>query len=386
MKKNILIFAHDSSLYGASLSLITILNYLSQDESFDVMVLLPYGGLLEQKLKNIKIRYKIISFPKCFTKQSNNGIKFYKVILNYYIKEYKIMPILKAIARQFKPDVIYTNTSVISVGYKLAGKLQIPHIWHIREFGNINSSGRYIPLRTLIAHKIRNSYTSIFTTSLLRDHWIKSQKEKYKVVYNGFEQVSKNNTLNRIPNDTYKFGLLGMLIPIKGQDIAIKGFAQFFKHYKNSELHFYGNKGDENYYDILKNLAQESGCSENIYFHPYNSDINLIYKNINVLLNCSVSEGFGRTLVEAMIRGIPVIANSSSGGPREIIDDGVNGLLYTNTPDSLKEKMNLLSSTQGLYAKISNNAIIKAHKEFSEEKYVHRIRSILINATEKSRV
>ena len=47
-KYRILIFAHDASLYGASLSLLTLLEWIvKNDERFEIMVLLPYKGMME---------------------------------------------------------------------------------------------------------------------------------------------------------------------------------------------------------------------------------------------------------------------------------------------------------------------------------------------------
>ena len=60
LQKRILIFAHDSSLYGASLSLLTILEDIVTDKAFDILLVLPYGGIIEERLiaRNIKYRPK----------------------------------------------------------------------------------------------------------------------------------------------------------------------------------------------------------------------------------------------------------------------------------------------------------------------------------------
>ncbi|HEY9769103.1 MAG TPA: glycosyltransferase family 4 protein [Coleofasciculaceae cyanobacterium] len=50
------------------------------------------------------------------------------------------------------------------------------------------------------------------------------------------------------------------------------------------------------------------------------------YQNADVLINPSLSEAFGMTLVEAMATQTPVIATKIGGMP-EIVDDRVNGLL-----------------------------------------------------------
>ena len=122
----------------------------------------------------------------------------------------------------------------------------------------------------------------------------------------------------------------------------------------------------------MQKLTSNLTCKAKIKFHPHIENNRLIYDSLTILLCCSVSEAFGRTIAEAMSFGIPVIANAN-GGPVEIIDDGINGLLYNKTPDSLSEKMIALVSDPVLYEKISNNAIIKAREEFSIERYVNEV-------------
>ena len=50
----------------------------------------------------------------------------------------------------FKPDVIYTNTSVVRIGYLFSKKFHIPHVWLIREFVGIVYDFIYIPFRNNI--------------------------------------------------------------------------------------------------------------------------------------------------------------------------------------------------------------------------------------------
>ena len=52
----------------------------------------------------------------------------------------------------------------------------------------------------------------------------------------------------------------------------------------------------------------------------------IVYNALDVLVLPSTHEPFGRTLIEAMAAGRPVIA-SAAGGPLEVVEDKVTGLL-----------------------------------------------------------
>lgn len=379
LSKRILFFAHDSGLYGASLSLLTLLENISSDKSFEILVFLPYRGLLEERLNSLQIEYKIVGFPKCVSKKTNSFKYKIKKALNYYRKQTKILPEILSIAISFNPDLIYTNTSAISIGFLIAKRLGIPHIWHIREYGDYDYDYDYLPYRRKVKKLVNKSDKVIFVSKLLQRHWGCSEKENCTVIYNGVDIGSTKLPL--ISCSYFKFGLLGSIMPNKGQDIAIKAFYSLLKHNSNCELHFYGDVNDQNYKNNLLMMIEVFGIKEKVIFHPFESDNNSIYQKINILLSCSSCEAFGRTIIEAMVRGIPVIANAQ-GGPLEIIDDCLNGLLYNGTIEDLAKKMVLLVSDSVLFSEISKNGTIKAQKDFSSEKYTNSIKSSIIQMVE----
>ena len=64
----------------------------------------------------------------------------------------------------------------------------------------------------------------------------------------------------------------------------------------------------------------------------------------DLVVNCSKKpEAFGRSLIEAMAMGTPVIA-PAIGGPLDIIEDGKNGFLFEqNDIKDLAEKIGKIS-------------------------------------------
>ncbi len=60
--------------------------------------------------------------------------------------------------------------------------------------------------------------------------------------------------------------------------------------------------------------------------NPFQDEIRGIYEQCDVWLCCSLSEGFGLTLLEAMACRVPVVS-TKCGGPEDIVSDGKNGYL-----------------------------------------------------------
>ena len=350
VKKNILVFAHESSLNGASHSLLTILIGLKSEYNF--LVIIPDKGLMEAPLFENNINYKILNIPRCSYFNFKSITDHLKRIYSYYRVKKTILMSLNLICNTFKPDIIYTNTSVISLGFDLSKKINKPHVWHIREYGDTDFNICYIPFRKAIINKIKKSKKSVFTTHLLKKHWLGEMKENSSIIYNGvFDSVNliKKAQLNRVT----RIGIVGLIMENKGQFEAILILNLIVKQNKNVHLFIYGDIYNKEYYKLLENLIIEKSLNKKVYF-------------------------IGRTIIEAMSYGIPVVARNS-GGPTEIIENGLDGFLYDTVKQGSDRITNLIMNSK-LYFDISLRSKYSARSKFSKREYLKSINSIFKEA------
>lgn len=81
-----------------------------------------------------------------------------------------------------------------------------------------------------------------------------------------------------------------------------------------------------------------------------------LYASFDIFVHAGLSETFCQSIQEALASGVPVVA-PASGGPLDLVADGVNGLLWEPTnPASLVEKVNLLTSDVGLRTRLARHA------------------------------
>jgi len=152
----------------------------------------------------------------------------------------------------------------------------------------------------------------------------------------------------------------------------VKQFDQLIIAYSKSVLPQKGVSlvllGDGELTDFYKEVAIKYGVADKIHFPGFKTNPYKYFKNALFLVLCSKYEGFGMTLIEALVCRTPIISFDCFSGPGEIIINKKNGLLVENQNfDKLVEAMNLFVEDTFLYEKCKNNSM-KSIERFSIEK------------------
>ncbi len=124
-------------------------------------------------------------------------------------------------------------------------------------------------------------------------------------------------------------GIVGRLQEWKGQDVFLRAAARVAKAHPSATFVIVGGavlgwEGD--YPQRLKTLAGDLGIADRVYFAGHQDDVYPWFDALDVVVHASYGEPFGLVLVEAMALGKPLIA-TAAGGPLEIIEEGISGLL-----------------------------------------------------------
>ena len=107
---------------------------------------------------------------------------------------------------------------------------------------------------------------------------------------------------------------------------------------------------------ILDRLIESTSPNSPAFRLPFQSNVLSIMAGCDIIIAPSEGEPFGRTLVEAMSVGVPVVA-SNSGGHVEIVKDELNGLLFpVGDYQACVAAILRLFSENHLYQRIVNNA------------------------------
>jgi glycosyltransferase involved in cell wall biosynthesis len=173
--------------------------------------------------------------------------------------------------------------------------------------------------------------------------------------------------------------VLGQVYRPKGQDLAIRALAQLVEAHPRVRLFIVGDPVLEEYapyLDELRGLVRDLGLDDHVRFTGWRTDALAILATTDIMLHPSLSEGFGRAVLEAMALGRPVVA-SRVGGLREIITDGENGFLITpGDVDALADRWRRLIESPDLRDQFSRNAEAIVRAEYRLEDKIDQLAAI----------
>ena len=104
----------------------------------------------------------------------------------------------------------------------------------------------------------------------------------------------------------------------------------------------------------LRNAAVTANVEDVFLFEGNQSNPYPFLKHASLFVHPSYVESQGLVVLEAMALGVPCVVTKSLG-PCEFIEDGVNGILTEQSPESLAEKVLEMLTNQELYERIQTN-------------------------------
>ena len=112
-------------------------------------------------------------------------------------------------------------------------------------------------------------------------------------------------------------------------EYLIDAIAQLRAEGRNVELDIVGGRDDQVYQDLLMERARSKGIMEHVLFHgqiPFGESLFKIFRNADLQVISSLSEGLPRCVTEGRAFGLPTIATAVGGIP-SVVHDGQDGLL-----------------------------------------------------------
>jgi glycosyltransferase involved in cell wall biosynthesis len=328
------------------------------------------GPLKELCIEN-GIDVKSINSMPWWSIKNNDFVKEYKNISNVIDKDFS--EIIDYVKSQ-NIDIVYTQTIVNPFGAMVAEKLNLPHVWALREYGENDHHLKFI-------FGFENSMLNMYKTS---DFILSVSKSVSKVVL-GKNHKNKNVFINyssiEIPNkyrgkdisifknNVINIGIFGSVTIGKNQEDAIKACLKLLDKGYKIILNIVGER-DEFYYNKLVKMIDKSIYKNNFSFINHTEKPLEIMSQMDIILSCAISEAMGRTLFEATLLKVPIIY-SDVGGAKEIFENRVHGLGYKlHDSNDLADKIAVSIDESFETEKRVKNAYLYVNDRFDSEAYI----------------
>lgn len=319
---------------GAGWSLFYLIKNLDRTRFLPVVVV-PDPGIFGSRYRALGVRIVVApQLPERSAQQHFRRVNFFTKTLSAVINLVGMIRTVFWLARFVKREqceLLYANNMLVkSVGAFAARRAGVPCVLHIRNLHEKRLEAFfYRRIFRMAAVKLIISNSAASAAPFMND-----VPDKLRVVHNGIDLADYGG----IPRGTLRrelglrgktiIGYTGNLIPRKGLDILIRAAAHVLGR-GNAVLVIIGRVpigSNIDHQAEYEELARECGIAGRVLFAGFRKDVRPYVRDMDVLVLPSRQEPFGRSIVEAMALGVPVVA-SRVGGIPEIITSGRDGFL-----------------------------------------------------------
>lgn len=359
------VFAHDHIFYKYS-----NIYYSNGGLSYDVLA--RYLEVFDE-IKAISRQKEINEEDDRLTIASGNNIQFVNVPNFKSIRTLSQIFIAQQIVKKTVKDSDYIiarlPSSIGKLAIKYAKEFNKPYLvevvgcaWDANvNYGSL--SGKIIAPFEYYTNKsyIKNSeFTIYITKDFLQQRYPTTGKTEVcpNVNIESVKPIILSQRLKKIKekNNEIKFGLIGSLdVDYKGHDTVIKALGLIKKELPKFKVEFLGKGNQKRWIGLI----EANGLLENVDFIGTLPSGNKVYEwmdGIDIILQPSYAEAQGRSIIEAMSRGCPIIS-SRVGGIVELIDS--SWLIKAGDYKDLSRKIKLMITEP-------QNQIYQSERNFNE--------------------
>ncbi len=385
MPHNILFLSHDAELQGAERCLLDLVTRLDR-ERFEPLVLLPWPGPLTERLQEAGVPYLVRYVIKHWTPYPKhaNAEYLWQYLRGWRQRLWALMHLIEDRAI----DLVYTNTTTILDGALAARRAGVPHLWHIHEYLDDNPDIRaFLPHAWMDRIILRLSDRIVTPSQTLASIRFPQAGEKVKVVYNGIEpsrlETGDGRRIRgerRIPADAPVVTFLGAISPTKDPLTFARAAAHVAE--VRPDVHFLlaGAGVDPELEMRLRTFVESHGLGGRLHLLGFRRDVPDLLAATTVLVSTSIQETFGRTLIEAMALGKPVVA-TRCGGPEEVVVDGETGFVVPpKDPEATAAAVLKLLNDPALAARMGAAGRRRVERHFTADAFARGIEAVIEEA------
>ncbi len=253
----------------------------------------------------------------------------------------RFLRVLRSCIADTSPSVIHSNGLKTHLLARWVCPTQVPVICHLHDFigSRLISSHAIVPAATEQTYYIANSRAVAVDAAR-----VLGSGDRVRCIHNGVDttlfspqkiDASWLDLAADAPaatSETVRVGLVGTYARWKGQDVFIDAVGLLPETVRARARFYiiggpiYATAGSQWSQAELQKRALGAGVRADVLFVPFQQDPAHVMRSLDCLVHASTQpEPFGRTIIEGMACGKPVIV-AAAGGAAELFSDGVDAL------------------------------------------------------------
>ncbi len=290
--------------------------------------------------------------------------------------------LLRRCVEQANVDLVVANSLRSAVALAWA-RPDIPMVYYMRQDMSPKSMGR--TQRTLARLTVFPAYRAFLANS----RWTASvapPEVRRRVLSTPAYPLCDADGLTTVSSaartgEALRFLWMGRLVEWKGLDVVLKAMSILERRGVPVSLTVAGaaHHGDPRYVQRIQSRASQLRARPRFLGHV--DDVGSVLSSHHILIHSSIiPEPFGQVVVQGMAAGLAVVA-TSCGGPVEIIEDGVDGLLVKpSDPVALAAALIRLRNDSVLRESMRIRGRRKVLAEFSDRQLAGALDRLLLEA------
>ncbi|MEV0540811.1 glycosyltransferase family 4 protein [Nocardia salmonicida] len=313
--------AHTAAPSGAELATLRLLDALRATGRYQVTMIYTEDGPMVARMRARDIETRIVTGR--FDSRAMRIGTGVLGLLTGFLALLRLGWAVGAVVAETRADVVVAeSTKALVLGAVAARRARVPLVWQVHDrvspdyFGRIPALAIRVLARLVCRGQLANSRATAATLPA---------GLSTAIAYPGVELPATPADPRTRSAAEAVVVVVGRLSPWKGQDVFLRAIAAL--RVRPARVVLVGGTffGEETYRAQLEKLAAELGVAAEFTGHV--DDPAEYLTTADILVHCSVlPEPFGQVVVEGMAAGCAVVA-ARPGGPAEIIDTGVDGLL-----------------------------------------------------------
>ena len=302
----------DTNVGGAG---IWLLNFLKsfRCNGYDIVVVLPRDAELVARVKEIGIKVREVE-----------DIADKSLSLKGIFR-------LKKVFSEERPDIVHSHASLSA---RIAARMCKIKTINTRHCLEDVKTGIKKEIYSFINNNLSDLVIGVSAVTCKNLVDCGTKEDKVRLVYNGVFPLLKYDDEKRafikekynIKSDACVVGIVARLEDTKNHKLFIDAAELILKEEKETMFLIVGGGSLEK---ELKEYAAKKGISDKVIFTGYLSDVTEAMNIIDINTLTSKKEALSISLIEGMSIRLPAVS-TNSGGPAEVVENGVNGFLVEN--------------------------------------------------------